>query len=104
VEVTAEGLAGDRHKKSAVHLVSAADRDANDTRANLVLDVDPRDLAGLVGRSVQIGSAVLDLITVPSGCPGVYAEVATPGRVRAGDELRPAAPRQTAETGQATAR
>ena len=81
-----------------VHLVSrgAVDRaaegevpegcSADDPRANLVLqltgDADERTW---VGRRLQVGEAVLDVVRTPKHCLGVYAEVRTPGRVAEGD-------------------
>jgi hypothetical protein len=84
VFVQPEGLAGDRRKKAAVQLVSAGDL-TPDTRANLVLSLTPEELAESVGLVMRIGGAELRVTGAPTGCPGVYAEVDTPGMVRVGD-------------------
>lgn len=85
-EVEAEGLAGDRRKKRPVHLV-AGDETPQTTRANVFLDGDPTTLAALVGEHVRVGAAELLIEELPSGCPGVYASVVTPGQVALGDDL-----------------
>ena len=48
-EAEAEGLRGDRRKKAALHLVSAADAAELEARANLVLDATAGQIFGLVG-------------------------------------------------------
>ena len=57
----------------------------SDPRANLVLqltgDADERTW---VGRRLQVGEAVLEVVRTPKHCLGVYAEVRTPGRVAEG--------------------
>jgi uncharacterized protein YcbX len=85
---------------AAVHLVSrdaiarAAGGDvpegcsADDPRANLVLELPGgSDERSWVGRRVQVGEVVLDVVRTPKHCLGVYAEVRTPGRVAAGDAV-----------------
>jgi uncharacterized protein YcbX len=60
-------------------------------RANLVLDlvggadVSERDW---LGRQVSVGGAVLRMTEHPNHCLGAYAEVASPGEVHVGDEVR----------------
>jgi uncharacterized protein YcbX len=60
-------------------------------RANLVLDLDgasdvtERDW---LGRTVSLGGAVLRMTEHPNHCLGAYAEVASPGQVHVGDEVR----------------
>ncbi|HEY4314372.1 MAG TPA: MOSC N-terminal beta barrel domain-containing protein [Actinomycetes bacterium] len=60
-------------------------------RANLVLDlvggtdVSERDW---LGRAVFVGGAVLRMTEHPNHCLGAYAEVALPGQVHVGDEVR----------------
>ena len=118
-EITKSGLYGDRARpgKRAVTLVQAEHlaaiasflgRDAIDPahlRRNLA--VSGLNLAGLKGREVQVGSAVLRITTICAPCslmerffgPGGYAavrghggwcaEVLTPGAVRIGDAVVP---------------
>ena len=86
---------------AAVHLVSRAAIDraaagevpegcsAEDPRANLLLHLaGGQDERSWVGRRVQVGEVVLDVVRTPKHCLGVYAEVVTPGRVAAGDPVR----------------
>ena len=85
---------------AAVHLVSrgAIDRaaggdvpdgcSADDPRANLVLQLTGEaDERAWVGRRLQVGEAVLEVVRTPRHCLGVYAEVRTPGRVAEGDAV-----------------
>jgi MOSC domain-containing protein len=91
---------GPRTDAAAVHLVSrgAMDRaaagevpagcSADDPRANLVLQLTGgQDERAWVGRRLQVGEAVLDVVRTPRHCLGVYAEVETPGRVADGDAV-----------------
>ncbi|HEV7871119.1 MAG TPA: MOSC N-terminal beta barrel domain-containing protein [Modestobacter sp.] len=84
-----------------VHLVSRAAIDhaaagevpegcsADDPRANLLLELSGgADERSWVGRRVQVGEVVLDVVRTPRHCLGVYAEVVVPGRVAAGDAVR----------------
>ena len=87
VEVGADGLAGDRRKKSPVHLVSGAEPDVESVRANLVVSLSPQELEAAVGSVLLTGSVRLAVTTIPSGCPGVYATVETPGVVAVGDPV-----------------
>lgn len=119
VDVTEAGLTGDRGRagKRAVTLVQAehlpsiasflgrADIPPEMLRRNLL--VRGLNLAGLKGRAVQVGSAVLRLTTICAPCsqmerafgPGGYAamrghggwcaEVIEPGRIAVGDAVTP---------------
>ena len=119
VVVTEAGLTGDRGRagKRAVTLVQAehlpviasflgrADIPPEMLRRNLL--VRGLNLAGLKGRAVQVGGAVLRLTTICAPCsqmerafgPGGYAalrghggwcaEVITPGRIAVGDAVTP---------------
>lgn len=87
VALTPSGPEGNRAKKHAVHLVAANDYVATHPRANIVLDIDPQTLTGLVGRTVRLGDCLLSVTRKPSDCPGVYAAVLEPGEVRIGDRL-----------------
>ena len=87
VQVEVEGLAGDRRKKSPVHLVSSAQPDVETVRANLVVTLTPDELEACVGSVLLAGSARLAVTTIPAGCPGVYATVETPGVVSVGDPV-----------------
>ncbi|HEV7145384.1 MAG TPA: MOSC domain-containing protein [Pedococcus sp.] len=88
VDVEQQGLAGDRRKKAAVQLVSTQDV-TPDTRANLVLSLTSQQLAGSIGSVLRVGAAQLRVTGAPTSCPGVYAEVASPGTIRVGDIVRP---------------
>jgi hypothetical protein len=90
-EVEPGGLAGDRRKKSALHLVCAADAAALAPRANLVLDATADQLEELVGRRMTLGNSQIEITGKPSNCPGVYAAVVRPGAVNIGDRLEPSA-------------
>jgi uncharacterized protein YcbX len=59
-------------------------------RANLVLDVPGLHEDDLVGRRLAVGTAVLRVVRRPNHCLGAYAEVETPGRIQAGEEVRDA--------------
>jgi uncharacterized protein YcbX len=95
----ARSEAGPRVDAAAVHLVSreaiarAAEGDvpqgcsADDPRANLVLHLTGGDERSWVGRRLQVGEAVLDVVRTPKHCLGVYAEVHEPGRVAVGDPV-----------------
>jgi uncharacterized protein YcbX len=85
VEVGPDGLAGDRRKKAPVHVVSGAEPGAESVRANLVVELAPEELEAAVGRVLSVGSVRLRVTAIPSGCPGVYATVETPGVVSVGD-------------------
>ena len=93
--------AGPQVDAAAVHLVSrgAIERaaagevpegcSADDPRANLLLQLTgDADERSWVGRRLQVGEAVLDVVRTPKHCLGVYAEVRTPGRVAEGDAVR----------------
>ena len=58
-QVEAEGLAGDRRKKSPVHLVSSAQPDVESVRANLVVSLTPEELeaGGRLGAAGRVGAA-----------------------------------------------
>ena len=92
VEITPTGPAGNRSKKNAVHLVSAADYVETHPKANVVLDMDASVLAGLVGRTVRLGDCTLQVTRTPSQCAGVYADVVEPGAVAVDDLLLVAEP------------
>lgn len=83
--VEPEGLAGDRRKKSPLHLVAL--QDAPSTRANLVLDLPADALRGAIGQRVTIGDTTIRIAGTAGTCPGVYADVVRPGRVAVGDEV-----------------
>jgi uncharacterized protein YcbX len=85
---------------AAVHLVSrkaigrAAAGDvpegcsAEDPRANLLLDLGrDEDERSWVGRGLRVGEVELRVTRTPKHCLGVYADVATPGRIRTGDRV-----------------
>lgn len=87
VEVTPTGPEGNRAKKHALHLVSAADYVSEHPKANIVLDMDAAVLAGLVGRVVRLGQCTLEITREPSQCAGVYADVVEPGAIAVDDTL-----------------
>ena len=93
--------AGPQVDAAAVHVVSAAAIEraaagevpegcsADDPRANLLLHLaEGQDERSWVGRRLHVGEVVLDVVRTPKHCLGVYAEVAVPGRVAAGDTVR----------------
>jgi hypothetical protein len=80
------GLAGDRRKKAAVHVVAAAEV-APDTRANLVVSLPPVELTAAIGGVLVAGGVELDVTGTARDCPGVYAAVRRTGTVRVGDEV-----------------
>jgi uncharacterized protein YcbX len=97
----ARSEAGPQVDAAAVHLVSGeaiaraaagdvpAGCSAEDPRANLLLQLTGGDdERSWVGRTVQVGEAVLDVVRTPKHCLGVYAEVRRPGRVTEGDAVR----------------
>jgi hypothetical protein len=86
-EMTPTGPEGNRAKKNAVHLVSVDEYVATHPRANVVLDVETETLRELVGRVIKVGDCTLKVTRQPSNCPGVYAEVVEPGKVRVEDHL-----------------
>jgi MOSC domain-containing protein YiiM len=85
--MTPTGPEGNRAKKHAVHLVSAEEYVETHPKANVVLDVDPAVLEGLVGKLVRLGECTLTVTQKPSQCAGVYAEVVEPGEVSVDDAL-----------------
>jgi hypothetical protein len=97
VEVEPEGLAGDRRKKSALHLVCVSDAAELAPRANLILDATADQLEELVGARMMLGDSQIEITGKPSNCPGVYASVNRPGVVNIGDRLEPSA--DTIESG-----
>ena len=85
VEVGPAGLVGDRPKKAPVMVLSA--QDTSGARANLVVGLTPEELSASVGGVLLAGSVELD-VTGPAGtCPGVYAAVRRPGRIKVGDAV-----------------
>ena len=91
VEVEADGLAGDRRKNSAVHLVTTQEA-LSRPRANFVIEGASDEMASLIGQRVRIGSAELTVTGPAANCPGLYADVVTPGTVRLGDGVSVVAP------------
>lgn len=85
-DIGPEGLAGDRRKRAPVQLV-AAESVTEETRANLVVSLTEEELQASVGSVLQVGRVELEVTAVPSGCPGVYATVRTPGQVSVGDPV-----------------
>jgi hypothetical protein len=96
--VDSVGLAGDRPKKAAVHIV-AADDVAPDTRANLVVSLAPAELAGAIGGLLVAGGVELEVTGTARNCPGVYAAVRRSGTVRLGDEVTAVAPEGGVDAG-----
>jgi len=87
VEVTPSGPEGNRSKKHAVHLVAAEEYVVTHPKANIVIDVEPSVLYGLVGKLIRLGECTLTVTQKPSQCAGVYAEVVEPGEVSVDDRL-----------------
>ena len=81
-----EGLEGDRRKKAPVHVVAAED-DRDDLRANLVVSLPAVQLLDAVGSWLRVGEVALAVTGTARDCPGVYADVTAPGRVRVGDPV-----------------
>jgi hypothetical protein len=96
--VDAAGLAGDRRKKAAVHVVAAHDV-APDTRANLVVSLTPVELMEAIGGVLVAGGVELDVTGTARDCPGVYAAVRHAGIVRVGDEVTAVGPDGGADAG-----
>ena len=91
-EVTPSGPEGNRAKKHAVHLVAAEEYVETYPKANVVLDIEPAVLEGLVGKVIRLGGCTLTITQKPAQCAGVYAEVVTPGEVSVADHLLVADP------------
>ena len=91
VEVEPDGLAGDRRKKAALHLVCAADAADLVWRANIVLDATVDQVESLVDQRMMLGTSEIEITSKPSNCPGVYASVVRPGTINIGDRLEPSA-------------
>jgi uncharacterized protein YcbX len=85
-EVGPEGLAGDRRKRAPVQVMAAHDV-TPETRANLVVSLTPDELSATIGGVLRVGEVELEVTSVPTGCPGVYAAVRTPGTVSVGDPV-----------------
>lgn len=81
-----DGLEGDRRKKAPVHVVAAGET-RPDTRANLVVSLPAADLVAAIGSRLHVGDVELAVTGTARDCPGVYADVATGGRVRVGDPV-----------------
>ena len=76
--VSAEGLDGDRRKKSPVHLVAVENYIDFHPRANIVVDIPSADTPRPGRPRLRIGTTELDVTQQAGDCPGVYAEVAGP--------------------------
>lgn len=85
VGIESDGLAGDRRKKAAIHLVGLAD--AGLTRSNLVLDTEASELTAWIGQIVRIGQVRLGIVSTSGRCAGVYADVLTAGEIAVGDPV-----------------
>jgi hypothetical protein len=92
------GLAGDRRKKAAVHIVAVGDV-APDTRANLVVSLSSVELASAIGGVLVTGGVELDVTGTARDCPGVYAAVRRPGSVRVGDVVTVVGPDEVPAVG-----
>jgi hypothetical protein len=68
-----------------------------DPRANLVLDLVALREEQLIGRRLEVGTAVLRVVRRPNHCLGLYAEVERPGRIGTGDEVRDADVREAVD-------
>ena len=86
VLVEPEGLTGDRRKKAPVQVVAADDARFN-TRANFIVSLPSDELAAAIGGVLSLGEVQLDVTGAPTNCPGVYAAVRNPGRVRLDDTV-----------------
>ena len=91
VLVEPDGLAGDRRKKAAVSVV-AQEEATFTTRANFILTLPAADLLAAIGGTLSVGEVELDVTGPARDCPGVYAAVRRPGRVRVGDAATPRNP------------
>ena len=89
VKLETEGLAGDRRKKAALHLVCAVEAAEEKPRANLILDTTADQLSSLIDHRMVLGTAEIKITGKPSNCPGVYATVLQPGTISVGDRLEP---------------
>ena len=85
--VSPEGLDGDRRKRRR-SISSPSGTTSTSTRGPTSSSTSsPRELHGLVGRRLRIGSVELEVSDLAGDCAGVYAEVPVPGDVSVGDEV-----------------